>query len=114
MFGIKGVSVPSAVAPEGTDIRRFDDDASAMQALLSGQVDALGCATTIAQQIDKRTKGEYENKLNALLGTPAGTAYVAWVAADNIKFADTLTFSSAEGIPAVLRLRQFAVQFMGR
>lgn len=53
----------TAVAPEGTDIRRFDDDASAMQALLSGQVDALGCATTIAQQIDKRTNGEYENKL---------------------------------------------------
>ncbi len=71
---LKGVSVAvarastqdtalTAVAPEGTDIRRFDDDASAVQALLSGQVDALGCATTIAQQIDKRTNGEYENKL---------------------------------------------------
>lgn len=61
-----------------------------------------------------KVQGEYENRLNALLGTPAGTAYVAWQAADNIKFADTLTFSSAEGIPAVLRLRQFAVLFMGR
>ncbi len=30
-------------APEGTEIRRFDDDASAMQALMSGQVDAIGC-----------------------------------------------------------------------
>ena len=44
----------TAVAPEGTEIRRFDDDASAMQALLSGQVDAIGCSTTVAAQIDKR------------------------------------------------------------
>jgi hypothetical protein len=61
-----------------------------------------------------KVQGEYENKLNALLGSPAGTAYVAWQAADNIKFNDTLTFSSGEGIPSVLRLRQFALQFMGR
>ena len=48
-----------------------------------------------------------------VLGSPAGKAYVAWQAADNVKFADTLTFSSADGIPAVLRLRAFAEQFMG-
>ena len=42
------------VAPEGTEIRRFDDDASAMQALMSGQVDAIGCSTTVAAQIAKR------------------------------------------------------------
>lgn len=52
----------TAVAPEGTDIRRFDDDASAMQALLSGQVDALGCATTVAAQIAKRAGNGFENK----------------------------------------------------
>jgi polar amino acid transport system substrate-binding protein len=44
----------SAVAPAGTEIRRFDDDASAMQALLSGQVDAIGCSTTVAAQIAAR------------------------------------------------------------
>ena len=60
-----------------------------------------------------RVQGEYETKLNVLLGTPAGKAYVAWQAADNIQFAKNLTFSSAEGIPAVLRLRLFAEQFMG-
>ena len=60
-----------------------------------------------------KVQGEYEIKLNALLGSPAGKAYVAWQAADNVKFAETLTFSSTEGIPSVLRLRQFAVQFMG-
>jgi polar amino acid transport system substrate-binding protein len=53
----------TAIAPEGTEIRRFDDDASAMQALLSGQVDALGCATTVAAQIAKRAGDAYENKL---------------------------------------------------
>ncbi|MHB1198012.1 MAG: transporter substrate-binding domain-containing protein [Polaromonas sp.] len=44
----------TAMAPEGTEIRRFDDDASAMQALISGQVDAIGASTTVAAQIDKR------------------------------------------------------------
>ncbi len=53
----------TAMAPEGTDIRRFDDDASAMQALLSGQVDAIGCSTTVAAQIAKRAGDAYENKL---------------------------------------------------
>src|SRR5262249_6553951 len=61
-----------------------------------------------------RVQGEYETKLNALLGSPAGRAYVAWKSAENVKFGDTLTFSSADGIPSVLRLRQFAEQFMGR
>lgn len=53
----------TATAPEGTEIRRFDDDASAMQALLSGQVDAIGCSTTVAAQIDKRAPANaFENK----------------------------------------------------
>ena len=53
----------TAIAPAGTEIRRFDDDASAMQALLSGQVDAIGCSTTVAAQIAKRAGDAYENKL---------------------------------------------------
>lgn len=53
----------TAIAPEGADIRRFDDDASAMQALMAGQVDALGCATTIAAQIARRAGDVYEVKL---------------------------------------------------
>jgi polar amino acid transport system substrate-binding protein len=53
----------TAIAPEGTEIRRFDDDASAMQALMSGQVDAIGCSTTVAAQIDKRAPANtFENK----------------------------------------------------
>ena len=54
----------TAIAPAGTEIRRFDDDASAMQALLSGQVDAIGCSTTVAAQIAKRAGADaFENKL---------------------------------------------------
>lgn len=53
----------TALAPEGSEIRRFDDDASAMQALMSGQVDAIGCSTTVAAQIAKRAGNAYENKL---------------------------------------------------
>lgn len=50
------------VAPKDANIRRFDDDASAMQALLSGQVDAIGCSTTVAAQIDKRAPNRFANK----------------------------------------------------
>jgi SPFH domain / Band 7 family len=76
--------------------------ADAVEARLTAEGDAMVA----------RVQGEYETKLNALLGTPAGKAYVAWEAADRIGFAKTLTFSSADGIPAVLRLRYFAEQFM--
>ncbi|NYT38228.1 transporter substrate-binding domain-containing protein [Allopusillimonas soli] len=50
------------VAPKDAEIRRFDDDASAMQALLSGQVDAIGCSTTVAGQIAKRAPGKFDTK----------------------------------------------------
>jgi polar amino acid transport system substrate-binding protein len=53
----------TAMAPQGTEIRRFDDDASAMQALISGQVDAIGCSTTVAAQIAKRVPADtFEEK----------------------------------------------------
>jgi polar amino acid transport system substrate-binding protein len=55
------------VAPPGTEIRRFDDDASAMQALMSGQVDAIGCSTTVAAQIEKRAPGDaFETKFQLM------------------------------------------------
>jgi polar amino acid transport system substrate-binding protein len=43
----------SAVAPPGTEIKRFDDDATALQALMSGQVQALGASNTILAQLNK-------------------------------------------------------------
>jgi hypothetical protein len=75
---------------------------------IEGRLGAEGAALVA------KVQGEYETKLNALLGSPAGRAYVAWRAADNVKFGETLTFSSTDGIPSVLRLRQFAELFMGR
>ncbi len=61
-----------------------------------------------------KVQGAYETRINALLNSPAGRAYVAWQAAENITFANELTFQSRDGIPSVLRLRRFAQQFMGR
>lgn len=61
-----------------------------------------------------KVRGAYESKLNTLLGSPGGRAYVAFVAAGKIKFADRLTFHSADGVPSLLRLRDFATSFMGK
>jgi regulator of protease activity HflC (stomatin/prohibitin superfamily) len=61
-----------------------------------------------------KVRGAYESKLNTLLGSPGGRAYVAFVAAGKIKFSKTLTFQSGDGVPSVLRLRDFALTFMGK
>jgi polar amino acid transport system substrate-binding protein len=46
------------------NIRRFDDDSSNMQALISGQVDAIGGNTTYKIHIDKADPGnDFEQKL---------------------------------------------------
>ena len=74
---------------------------------ISGRLKAEGEADVAA------VRGEFETKINALLGSPAGRAYVAWKSAENITFNSTLTFQSREGVPSVLRLRNFALQFMG-
>jgi hypothetical protein len=60
-----------------------------------------------------KVQGEFETKRNALLGTNAGRAFIAWQAADNVKFAEELTFASSDGVPSVLRLRDFTLRFMG-
>ena len=74
---------------------------------ISQRLVAEGAAEIAAVQ------GEFETKINALLGSPAGRAYVAYKSAENVKFAETLTFQSTDGIPSVLRLRDFALRFMG-
>lgn len=75
---------------------------------ISGRLAAEGLAKVA------EVKGAYEARVNQLLNSPAGRAYVAYRAAQNVHFAETLTFQSSEGIPAILRLRDFAVKFMGR
>ncbi len=59
-------------------------------------------------------KGAYEGKVNQLLNSPAGRAYVGYNAADKVNFASDLTFQSKDGIPSVLRLGDFAKRFIGQ
>jgi hypothetical protein len=60
-----------------------------------------------------KVNAEFEAKRNALLGTAAGRAFIAWTAAANVQFGSELVFSSRDGIPFVLRLRDFTERFMG-
>ncbi len=50
-------------APEGTTIRRFDDDAATIQAMLSGQVEAVGGNMFYVQRLNQAKPGVYEDKL---------------------------------------------------
>jgi polar amino acid transport system substrate-binding protein len=51
------------IAPKDAKIQRFDDDASAVQALLSGQVQLIGVSNVVAAQIDKAAPGRFDQKL---------------------------------------------------
>ena len=111
LFGIDAASVSDAYligikniqAETLTYKNKINAEADATEGRLGAEGDAMVA----------KVQGEYEIKLNTLLGSPAGKAYVAYKTAEYVKFGDTLTFSSSEGIPSVLRLRQFAEQFMG-
>lgn len=83
--------------------QRVRAEADGVSARLSAEAGALVA----------KVQGEFETKRNALLGTNAGRAFVAWQAAENVKFADELTFASSDGVPSVLRLREFTLKFMG-
>lgn len=74
---------------------------------LSARLTAEGEAT-VAQ-----VRGAYEARINELLDSVAGRAYVAYEAAENVKFDDTLVFQSDDGFPSVLRLREMTERFMG-
>lgn len=54
----------TAVAPADADIRRFDDDASAVQALMSGQVNAIGLSNVVFSQLSAVTGGKFEKKFD--------------------------------------------------
>lgn len=53
-------------APAGTEILRFDDDAANMQALLSGQVKALGANLFYLVRLNEQRPGEFEKKFTLL------------------------------------------------
>ncbi|WP_407525003.1 transporter substrate-binding domain-containing protein [Methylobacterium oryzisoli] len=43
----------SAIAPSGTRVMRFDDDATTTQAIISGQVQSIGASNTVLAQLTK-------------------------------------------------------------
>ncbi len=52
------------VAPEDTNIQRFDDDASAVQALLSGQVPLIGASDTVVAQVNQAAPDRFDIKFS--------------------------------------------------
>ncbi|GHD05178.1 transporter substrate-binding domain-containing protein [Tianweitania populi] len=61
-------------APEGTEIKRFDDDATTVQALLSGQVDAIVGSLTYGLVIEKTGNAEKYNRKYKLADNFQGMA----------------------------------------
>ena len=59
-------------------------------------------------------RGAFEARVNQLLASPAGRAYVAYNVAASVNFAETLTFQSSDGVPSVLNLGEMAKGLMGR
>jgi len=67
----KRVGVPRAAAQDtaltagapDANIMRFDDDAATIQAMLSGQVDAVGGNQFYIQRLEEARPGVYENKM---------------------------------------------------
>lgn len=53
----------TALAPSDATLLRFDDDAANIQALLSGQVEAVGANQFYLQRLEAASPGTYENKI---------------------------------------------------
>ncbi len=76
----------SAMAPPGTHIMRFDDDSTTAQAILSGQIDAIGVNNITAKQImDMKPEAHFEVKMvlrhqpNGITLRRGQTALLQWV-----------------------------------
>ena len=73
------------VAPEGTNIQRFDDDASAVQALISGQVPLIGASNTVVAQVDQAAPGRFDVKFSlrrqtqGIVTRPGSDAMMAYI-----------------------------------
>ena len=99
LLGIKNVEA------EKTEYgQRVTAEADAVAARLAAEGEAKVAIIT----------GAFETRVNQLLASPAGRAYVAYGVADNIKFSETLTFQSDDGVPSVLDLGELARKLMGR
>lgn len=67
IFGVPRAATQDLVltemAPEGTEIRRFDDDAATIQALISGQVDAVGGNQFYITRLEEAAPGKFKVQL---------------------------------------------------
>ncbi|HEX2018806.1 MAG TPA: transporter substrate-binding domain-containing protein [Aurantimonas sp.] len=52
------------IAPADANIQRFDDDASAVQALLSGQVPLIGASNVVIAQINQAAPDRFDTKFS--------------------------------------------------
>jgi polar amino acid transport system substrate-binding protein len=52
------------VAPEDANIQRFDDDATAVQALLSGQTPLMGASNVVISQLNEMAPGRFDTKFS--------------------------------------------------
>jgi regulator of protease activity HflC (stomatin/prohibitin superfamily) len=99
LLGIKNVEA------EKTEYgQRVNAEAEAVAARLAAEGDAKVAVI----------RGVYETRVNQLLASPAGRAYVAYQVAESVNFAETLTFQSSDGLPSVLNLGEMAKSLMGR
>jgi polar amino acid transport system substrate-binding protein len=88
----------TSLAPKGTDIRRFDDDASVIQALMSGQVELVGVSNVVMAELGPAFGGRFDKKFdlnNSLMGiavSPGSSALLEKVNAflEKVKADDTL------------------------
>jgi polar amino acid transport system substrate-binding protein len=73
------------VAPKEARIQRFDDDASAVQALLSGQVPLMGLSNVVIAEVQKRAPGKFEEKfrlsqqVQGIVVRPKSDQLLAWI-----------------------------------
>jgi len=52
------------IAPETANIQRFDDDSTAVQALLSGQTNLMGASNVVISQIEGVAPGRFDTKFS--------------------------------------------------
>jgi polar amino acid transport system substrate-binding protein len=73
------------VAPRSATIRRFDSDAAALQALMSGQVPLIGCSNVCYVTIQKLAPGKFNKKfelssqVQGIAVKPGEKNLLAWV-----------------------------------
>jgi polar amino acid transport system substrate-binding protein len=72
-------------APQSTNIRRFDSDSSALQALISGQVPLIGCSNVCYATIQKLAPNKFDEKfelssqVQGIAVKPGEDKLLAWV-----------------------------------